>query len=133
MYFNSGQTMYHPHQGGSNIGGADVAGMPFKSMYPTRMFSTSPIIHPPPPPLPAPPYTYPSPPSHLHSSQYPPVNDYFVGHALSSSTIYGNEASYTCIGAPVGQGLSTSSGSGGGGGLRYSSNQDEGLNWGRRL
>ncbi|KAL0380764.1 UNVERIFIED_CONTAM: hypothetical protein Sangu_0140700 [Sesamum angustifolium] len=115
----------------------------FRSMYPTRLFSTSSTLIPPPPPPPPPqpqaaPYMYASPPRLLSfASQYPgaaPVNDYFVGHVLSnSSSSYGATPSegnhYTCIGAPVGNGFGNT-----GGGVRDVSlqNQEEGLSWGRR-
>ncbi|KAL0424743.1 UNVERIFIED_CONTAM: Zinc finger protein JAGGED [Sesamum radiatum] len=107
VYECSGQTIPHGgyHQAGNMAGD-------FRSMYPTRLFSTSsPLIPPPPPPPPpqpqAAPYMYASPPRLLSfASQYPgaaPVNDYFVGHVLSnSSSSYGATPSegnhYTCIG-----------------------------------
>ncbi|XP_051145174.1 zinc finger protein JAGGED-like [Andrographis paniculata] len=106
------------------------------SMYPTRMYSTSPII-PPPATNPTPPYVYHSPPHIV--SQYPvaagagaPMNDYFVGHALSGSSSYGSgrsEGNYTCIGAPVGQGMTNSNG---GRDMSVLNQEDGGLNWGRR-
>lgn len=87
--------------------------LPFRSMYPTRMFSPpSPLIPPPPQQ-----YMYASPPRIL--SFHSAANDYFVGHALP------NESNYTCVGAPVGHGFPSG---GGGGGV----SQEEGLNWGRR-
>ncbi|KAL0463579.1 UNVERIFIED_CONTAM: Zinc finger protein JAGGED [Sesamum latifolium] len=140
-YVSGGQTI--PHGGYHQAG--NIAG-DFRSMYPTRLFSTSsPLIPPPPPPPPpqpqAAPYMYASPPRLLSfGSQYPaapPVNDYFVGHVLSnSSSSYGATSSegnhYTCIGAPVGHGFGNTGG--GGGGVRDVSlqNQEEGLSWGRR-
>ncbi|KAG8366620.1 hypothetical protein BUALT_Bualt17G0098700 [Buddleja alternifolia] len=112
--------------------------LPFRSMYPGRLFST---IPPPPPPLPPPPppqassYMYTSPTRLLSfPSQYPPPpNDYFMGHVLSNSS----EGNYTCIGAPVGHAFGGSGGRGvegtaaAAGGVRDVS-QEEGLNWGRR-
>jgi len=69
------------------------------------------------------------------------VNDYYVGHVMSGSHGHyvgggggGGEStsSYTCIGAPVGQGGGFGSGGGGGGkdGSLHN-NQEEGLSWGR--
>ncbi|KAK9276103.1 hypothetical protein L1049_005634 [Liquidambar formosana] len=131
--------------------------LPFRSVYPPRLFpgSSSTLLQPPPPP--PQPYLYAS-PSRLVSypSQYPPphsMNDYYVGHVLgggsSSGSQYGNpnpnygggappESTYTCIGAPVGHGFSGGGrgsdmgamGSGGRDGSLH--NQEEGiLNWGR--
>ncbi|XP_010263944.1 PREDICTED: zinc finger protein JAGGED-like isoform X1 [Nelumbo nucifera] len=138
------------HQSG-NLGDPSL---PYRSVYPSRIFpgSSSAIISSPPPP-PQPPYLYASTsrvvsfPSH----QYPPhpVNDYFVGHVLAGNShrhpnqnyVGSAESNYTCIGAPLGHGfppedgavrgtdLSASGGGGGGdGSLR---NQEDGLNWGR--
>ncbi|MFQ6666030.1 hypothetical protein Gotur_032549, partial [Gossypium turneri] len=137
---------YHP---GGNVGDPTL---PFRSVYPPRMFSGSsstlmpPTLQPPPPQ----PYLHPS-PSRLSSypSQYPThsINDYYVGHVLGSSGssqypqqnlnyLGAPESNYTCIGAPVGHGLGADSnrpGAGGTGGRDVSlSNQEEGLNWGRR-
>ncbi|KAK8303657.1 hypothetical protein V6Z11_D04G165700 [Gossypium hirsutum] len=137
---------YHP---GGNVGDPTL---PFRSVYPPRMFSGSsstlmpPTLQPPPPQ----PYLHPS-PSRLSSypSQYPThsINDYYVGHVLGSSGssqypqqnlnyLGAPESNYTCIGAPVGHGLGAGSnrpGGGGTGGRDVSlSNQEEGLNWGRR-
>ncbi|KAI3467084.1 hypothetical protein Pfo_023747 [Paulownia fortunei] len=143
-YVSGGQPI--PQGGYHQSGNMGDPALPFRSMYPTRLLSTSsPLIPPtPPPPPPQPqaaPYMYTSPPRLLSfHSQYPappPVNDYFVGHVLSNSS-YGatpTEGNYTCIGAPVGHGFANSGGSGvGGGGVRDVSlhNQEEGLNWGRR-
>lgn len=149
--FSSGQPI--PHGGAYHQG--DPA-LPFRSVYPTRMFSTSsPIIPPPPPPPPPPqpqaaPYMYTSPPRILSfHTQYPapppPVNDYFVGHVLSNSSFGATptDGNYTCIGAPVGHGFANGGSGGGGGGVGGGSggvgvrdvslhNQEEGLNWGRR-
>ncbi|XP_011076732.1 zinc finger protein JAGGED-like isoform X2 [Sesamum indicum] len=141
-YVSGGQTIPHGgyHQAGNMAGD-------FRSMYPTRLFSTSsPLIPAPPPPPPPQPqaasYMYASPPRLLSfASQHPaapPVNDYFVGHVLSNSnSSYGatqpSEGNhYTCIGAPVGHGFGNTGG--GGGGVRDVSlqNQEEGLSWGRR-
>ncbi|KAJ1436211.1 hypothetical protein SESBI_04237 [Sesbania bispinosa] len=103
-----------------------------------RYFSASSSTHVPPPP--AQPYLYSSPsrpvsfPSHFPQHQ---VNDYHVGHVMSSSQAYnmsyggggGDSSSYTCVGAPVGQGLLRSMDAGGKDGSLQ--NQEEGLNWGR--
>lgn len=105
---------------------------PLRSMYPpTRLFPTSsPYI--PPPQAAAGPYMYTSSPRMLSfPSQYPPpqqTNDYYVGHVLPPT-----EANYTCIGAPVGHGFTSSRGvEGAGVGDVPVHNQEEGLNWGRR-
>ncbi|TYI33437.1 hypothetical protein ES332_A04G133200v1 [Gossypium tomentosum] len=136
---------YHP---GGNVGDPTL---PFRSVYPPRMFSGSsstlmpPTLQPPPPQ----PYLHPS-PSRLSSypSQYPThsINDYYVGHVLGSSGssqypqqnlnyLGAPESNSTCIGAPVGHGFGAGSnrpGGGGTGGRDVSlSNQEEGLNWGR--
>ncbi|CAK9149327.1 unnamed protein product [Ilex paraguariensis] len=139
--------------------------LPFRPVYPTRMFpgSSSTLLPSSPPGQPPPqpqPYMYTSPPRMVpYTSQYTQhqVNDYFVGHVLSSNAQYNqlnqNYASvpadnnYTCIGAPVGtvgQGfahgngssrgpdMAVSAGGVGGGGRDMSlHNQEEGLNWGR--
>ncbi|XP_061339466.1 zinc finger protein JAGGED-like [Gastrolobium bilobum] len=117
-----------------------------------RYFSGSSSTHiPPPPPPPPQPYLYASPsrpvsfPSHF--TQHPSVNDYCVGHVLSghpninyvAGAAAASESSYTCIGAPVGQGFGGGVGVGvgvGGRGLDGGKdgslqNQEEGLNWGR--
>lgn len=135
--------------------------------FSTRVFSGSSStinIPPPPQPQPQPPpppqplqqhqpylYTSPSRPAVMSfSSHYPhhqhSVNDYYVGHVLSSGSGGGHpslnyaaaaaESNYTCIGAPVGHGFGGGSSRGstdGGGGGRDGSlqNQEEGLNWGR--
>lgn len=65
------------------------------------------------------------------------MNDYYVGHVMSGGShghfVGGGESgsSYTCIGAPVGQG-----GFGGGGkevtvNNNNNNNEEEGLSWGR--
>nr|XP_027098197.1 zinc finger protein JAGGED-like [Coffea arabica] len=87
--------------------------MPFRSVYPTRLFSGStPTLLPQGQPSPQSPYMYSS-PSRLvpFPSQFPAVNDYFVGHVVpggnaaysscspNQAEITGNN--YTCIGAPV--------------------------------
>ncbi|KAL2519057.1 Zinc finger protein JAGGED [Abeliophyllum distichum] len=146
-YLPGGQPI--PHGEFHQPPGSDAT-MPFRSMYPTRFFSGSSPLLPPPPPCqpPAPPqspymYTSSSRLLPLHS-QYPapPVNDYFVGHALSgSNSRYAApppDTNYTCIGAPVGHGFPNGTGpstrNGPGpvvDGVRDVS-QDEGLNWGRR-
>ncbi|PIN22543.1 hypothetical protein CDL12_04736 [Handroanthus impetiginosus] len=131
----SGQPISHGgyHQG-SNMGDPPL---PFRSMYSTRLFpSSSPLIPPPPPPPPpqshpqVPPYNIYTSPQRLlsfSSSQYPPVNDYFVGHVLPQT----ESNNYTCIGAPVGHGFMNG---GAGGGVRDVSlqNEEEGVKWGRR-
>ncbi|KAK4430217.1 Zinc finger protein JAGGED [Sesamum alatum] len=139
-YVSGGQTIPHGgyHQAGNMAGD-------FRSMYPTRLFSTSSSLIPPPPPPPPPQpqasaYMYASPPrllstfpSHQYPGPAPPVNDYFVGHVLSNGTSPVSEGNhYTCIGAPVGHGFGNTGG--GGGGVRDVSlqNQEEGLSWGRR-
>ncbi|CBI27013.3 unnamed protein product, partial [Vitis vinifera] len=117
-----------PHLGGQPIapgsfhqtGNMGDPTLPFRSVYPTRMFSgsSSTLLTPPPQP-----YLYAS-PSRLVSypSQYPPpsMNDYYVGHVLSSGSQYSHP------------GLNYGGGGGGGGGRDGSlQNQEEGLNWGR--
>lgn len=54
-----------------------------------------------------------------HPSRYPPINDYFVGHAVHSTTQLPSYTThetavnnYTCIGAPVGRGFVQGSGEG---------------------
>ncbi|KAL6957121.1 hypothetical protein U1Q18_045115 [Sarracenia purpurea var. burkii] len=108
--------------------------LPFKPFYPARLFfGASPTLlpspPPPPPPLPPPPhqsYIYSSTSRFVfHPSQYPPrgsnpVNDYFVGRVLSGNPQYGHsssnsvlappDASYTCLGAPVGHVFAPGSG-----------------------
>ncbi|KAL6571049.1 hypothetical protein OROGR_000599 [Orobanche gracilis] len=115
-YVSGGQPMSHMSD----------TGLPFRSMYPTRIFSNSPPLIPQPPPPPPSPYMYTSTPRLLSfHSQYPPppppADDYFLGHVLSE----GNN--YTCIGAPVRHAA-------GDGGIRDMSlnGEEEGLNWGRR-
>ncbi|CAI9785385.1 unnamed protein product [Fraxinus pennsylvanica] len=136
------------HQPPGNMGDAT---MPFRTMYPTRLFSgSSPLLPSPPPgqPPPQPPYIYTSPSRLLPlHSQYPaqPVNDYFVGHAVSgSNSRYAAsppDTNYTCIGALLGHGFphgtapSTGNSSAPGvDGVRDVSMhiQDEGLHWDRR-
>ncbi|XP_057477513.1 zinc finger protein JAGGED-like [Actinidia eriantha] len=112
-----------PH-GGYHQAGVDPA-LPFRPVYPKRLFSgSSSTILPPPPPHQ--PYLYPSPPRLVsYPSQYPPphshhqVNEYFLGHVLSGPP----DTNYACIGAPVGhtyphggQGPNMGTSSGGGGG-----------------
>jgi hypothetical protein len=110
-------------------------------------------------PQPPQPYLYSSPSRPMSfPTPYPqhPMNDYYVGHVLSSNqqcshpniNYGGADSSYTCIGAPVGQGfppggsrpgadLQGSAVGGGGGGEGGSGrdgslqNLEEGLNWGR--
>ncbi|KAB1221067.1 Zinc finger protein JAGGED [Morella rubra] len=124
-----------------------------------RFFSGSPSTQlPPPPQAPQPPqpylYTSPSRPMSFPTvyAQHQ-MNDYCVGHVLSNNQQcsqtnlnYSPDSTYTCIGAPVGQGfapvssrvsdlLGSAVGGGGGGGSsgRDGSlhNLEEGLNWGR--
>ncbi|CAA3019494.1 Hypothetical predicted protein [Olea europaea subsp. europaea] len=151
-YLPGGQPIPHGgfHQPPGSIGDAT---MPFRSMYPTRVYSGSSTLLPPTPPgqppaPPPPPYMYTSLSRLLpFHSQYPspPVNDYFVGHALSgSNSSYAApppDTNYTCIGAPVGHGFPNGTGPSTGNspapgvdGVRDTSMNihDEGLNWGRR-
>ncbi|GAV72426.1 hypothetical protein CFOL_v3_15914, partial [Cephalotus follicularis] len=140
---------YHPT---GNVGDPTL---PYRSLYPPRLFSgsSSSSLLPQQPPQNQP-YHYPS-PTRLtsYTSQYPshpaPINDYYVGHVLSGNNTsqfphhqnlnYMNapDSNYTCIGAPVGHGFTASASGSGGGGVGVSgrdtslSNQDEGLNWGR--
>ncbi|XP_048228544.1 zinc finger protein JAGGED isoform X2 [Ricinus communis] len=122
---------------------------PYRSVYQPRLFagSSSTILQSAPPQPPHQPYLYTS-PSRVPSypSQYPqqPINDYYIGHVLNSSSSsqaypmsYNmgsshQESNYTCIGAPVGHG-GFGVGSSRGGSERDGSlsNQEEGLNWGR--
>ncbi|KAH6771434.1 C2H2 and C2HC zinc fingers superfamily protein [Perilla frutescens var. hirtella] len=117
-YVSAGQPI--PHGGTYHQGSIGDGALPFRPVYPARMFPT-----PPPPPPPPPMYTSPPRMVSFHA-QYPatapPVSDYFV----VSNPGYGGEGNnnYTCIGAPVGHG---------GGGRDVSlQNQEEGLSWGRR-
>ncbi|QCE08620.1 hypothetical protein DEO72_LG9g3649 [Vigna unguiculata] len=130
-------------------GGYHPPGDPSAPLRFPRYFSGSSSTHMP-PAAPAPvapqPYLYASPtrPVSFGSSHFPhqhPVNDYYVGHVMSGSHGHyvgggggGGEStsSYTCIGAPVGQGGGFGSGGGGGGkdGSLHN-NQEEGLSWGR--
>ncbi|XP_039019448.1 zinc finger protein JAGGED-like [Hibiscus syriacus] len=102
--------------------------LPFRSVYPPRIFpGSSSMLIPPPPPEP---YLHPS-PSRLSSY---PINNYYIGHVLGSSgsssqypqqnlNYHGpQDSNFTCIGAPVGHG---------GRGVSLSNNREEGLNWGR--
>ncbi|XP_022735611.1 zinc finger protein JAGGED-like [Durio zibethinus] len=145
---------YHP---AGNVGDPIL---PFRSVYPPRLFSGSPsTLLPSPLQLPPQPYLHPS-PSRLGSypSQCPThhMNDYYVGHVLGSGSssqyphqninnLGAPDSNYTCIGAPVGHGFGPSSsrvadlggsgegvGGGGAGGRDVSlCNQEDGLNWGR--
>ncbi|KAK9001089.1 hypothetical protein V6N11_082881 [Hibiscus sabdariffa] len=102
--------------------------LPFRSVYPPRMFpGSSSTLMPPPQP-----YLQPYP---THS-----INDYYVGHVLGSSGssqypqqnlnyLGPQDSNYTCIGAPVGHGFGPSPSRGGADASL--SNQEEGLNWGR--
>ncbi|KAK4263802.1 hypothetical protein QN277_029173 [Acacia crassicarpa] len=112
--------------GGGNMGDPT---MPLRFPRYLSGSSTSHISPPPPPPPPPPPqpYMYASPttssrpyPQHQHHQ----VNDYYVGHVLHNYA--GESSSYTCIGAPVGQGGGFIGGKDG-----TLQNQDEALNWGR--
>ncbi|XP_057962152.1 zinc finger protein JAGGED-like [Malania oleifera] len=119
--------------------------LPFRSVYPTRMFSagsSSSILPPPPQAPPQPPYLYSSPaPLVSYPSQYPaPSHDYYIGHVLAGhpNQSYGaggvQDSNYTCIGAPVGHSFPGRTG-----GLRDSEAgvrdrslpQEEGLSWDR--
>ncbi|KAL2559002.1 zinc finger protein JAGGED-like [Forsythia ovata] len=126
-YVSSGQPIPHGncYRTGNIMGDPTV---PFRSIYPTRMFSGS---------IPA---QYPG----------PLVNDYFVaGNVLSGNSRYSNSKSsyspapqgsnFTCVGAPVGHGFpngneSCSRGQDGVDDVRDMSlhNQEEGLDWDRR-
>ncbi|KHN11414.1 Zinc finger protein JAGGED [Glycine soja] len=125
-------------------GGYHPSGDPTVPLRFPRYFSGSSSTHmppsppppPPPPPPPQRPYLYPSPtrPVSFGSSHFPlqhAVNDYYVGHVMSGGShghYVGGEStrSYTCIGAPVGQG------GGFAGGKEGSAVQEEGLStWGR--
>ncbi|XP_057426901.1 zinc finger protein JAGGED-like [Lotus japonicus] len=131
---------YHPPTAGNNMGG-DPA-MPLR--FPRYFSASSSTTHIPPPPPPSQPYLYASPsrppvtfPSH-NFPQHPVNHDYHLSHVMSSTNhqpyaghhnnmnYAGGESSYTCIGAPVGQGFP-------GNGVKDMSlqNQEEGLNWGR--
>lgn len=111
-----------------------------------RYFSGSSSTHippPPPPPQPSQPYLYSSPtrpvsfPTHLIPQH--PMNEYHVGHVMSSSHHQqyhnmnyvagagGGESSYTCIGAPVRQGFIPGSS----GGKDHHQDMEGTLNWGR--
>ncbi|KAK7357787.1 hypothetical protein VNO80_17083 [Phaseolus coccineus] len=122
-------------------GGYHPTGDPTAPLRFPRYFSGSSSTHmPPPAPAPVPPqpylYTSPTRPVSFGSSHFPhqhAVNDYYVGHVMSGSHGHyvggGGEStsSYTCIGAPVGQG-------GGAPAVKDGSlhnNQEEGLSWGR--
>ncbi|KAJ0488921.1 putative transcription factor C2H2 family [Helianthus annuus] len=119
-----GQPVVHGgfnHQAGCNMG---------STVYPTRLLSgTSTTMLPPQ----QAPHMYTSPASRLtnpYTSQYPPSNDYFIGHVCSSNppsfTVQNlsgfaspppeSTSNYTCVGAPVGQSFTLAGGSGGGGG-----------------
>ncbi|XP_020237656.1 zinc finger protein JAGGED [Cajanus cajan] len=112
-----------PHLGCCTPGGYHPPGDPTVPMRFPRYFSGSSSTHMAPPPPPQP-YLYASPsrPVSFGSSHFPhqhAANDYYVGHVMSGS--YGGEStsSYTCIGAPVGQGG------------KEGTVQEEGLSWGR--
>ncbi|KAF1879165.1 hypothetical protein Lal_00047837 [Lupinus albus] len=127
---------YHPS---GNMGDPTVPPLRLPRYFSASSSSTH--IPPPPPPPPTAQYLYASPsrPPVSFPSHFPPqhtVNDYYVGHVLNpihhnymsvAGSGGGDSDSYTCIGAPVGQGFS-----GGGGGKDGTlQNQEEGLNWGR--
>ncbi|CDP00627.1 unnamed protein product [Coffea canephora] len=100
--------------------------MPFRSVYPTRLFSGStPTLLPQGQPSPQSPYMYSS-PSRLvpFPSQFPAVNDYFVGHVVPG----GNAAYSSCRGGGVG---ADDVGGGRSREMTLYNNHDEGLNWGR--
>ncbi|KAL1553583.1 zinc finger protein JAGGED-like isoform X1 [Salvia divinorum] len=112
-YVSTGQSI--PNGGSYHQGGSE-APMPFRPVYPTRLI---------PPPPHGGGYMYASPPRMVSfHTQYPgSAADYFVGHVLGGGE---GENSYTCIGAPVGQGFV-------GGGRDVSlQNEEEGVGWGRR-
>ncbi|CAA2999215.1 Hypothetical predicted protein [Olea europaea subsp. europaea] len=131
-YLSSGQPILH-----ENIMGDPT--MPFRSIYPTRMFSgSSPPFQPPPqglsplPPPPPPGMPLPPPQPYLYTSssrigsiptQYHGqfVNDYFVAghvhpgnsrysHSKSSYSSAPQDTNFTCLGTPVGHGLPCSRG-----------------------
>lgn len=136
---------YHP---AGNIGDPTMA------MRFPRFFTGSPSTQLPQPPQP---YLYSSPSRPMSfPTPYPqhPMNEYYVGHVLSSNqqcshpniNYGGPDSSYTCIGAPVGQGFPPASssrpgaelvgsaavgGEGGSGRDGSLQNLEEGLNWGR--
>ncbi|KAF5751922.1 zinc finger protein JAGGED [Tripterygium wilfordii] len=135
-----------PHLGCHPIAPGD----PFRPMYQqSRLYPGSSSVTP--PQGPHQPLLYTSPTRLVpYPSQYPlqqPINDYYVGHALTPQQyphqnlnyMGGPDSSnnYTCVGAPVGQVLGHRSGrgssdmGGAGGGGRDGSVQEEGLNWGR--
>ncbi|KAK8563989.1 hypothetical protein V6N12_036123 [Hibiscus sabdariffa] len=98
--------------------------LPFRSVYPPRMFpGSSSTLMPPPPPQP---YLHPS-PSRLSSY---PINDYYVGHIQNSQQnlnyLGPQDSNYTCIGTPVGHGFGRADF-----GSLSNKNQEEGVNWGR--
>ncbi|CAJ1932421.1 unnamed protein product [Sphenostylis stenocarpa] len=120
---------YHP---ASNMGDPTM-----HAMFPTYMSGSSSFHIPPPLPpqhqlqqpsqhfllaSPPPPLPFPSPYSQHHHG----LNDYYVGHVLSSGTKNHNLNDYTCIGAPVGQALV-----GDGKDRSLQNPQEETLNWGR--
>ncbi|KAL4347889.1 hypothetical protein GQ457_17G005880 [Hibiscus cannabinus] len=101
--------------------------LPFRSVYPPRMFpGSSSTLMPPPQP-----YLQPYP---AHS-----INDYYVGHVLGSGSsqypqqnlnyLGPQDSNYTCIGAPVGHGFGPNPSRAGADASL--SNQEEVLNWGR--
>ncbi|KAG2664129.1 hypothetical protein I3843_16G063800 [Carya illinoinensis] len=148
---------YHP------AAGTAINGDPTLQLRYPRFFSGSPStqLPPPPPQPPQPPpqpYLYPSPSRPMsfptpYNPQQHQMNEYCVGHVLGSNNqqchpnlSYGPDSStYTCIGAPVGQGFNSQTGgsrmsellgSAAGGAGSYgrdgsSSYNPEGLNWGR--
>uniref|UniRef100_A0A2C9VNN8 C2H2-type domain-containing protein n=1 Tax=Manihot esculenta TaxID=3983 RepID=A0A2C9VNN8_MANES len=108
----------HPMAPGSYPSGiAD----PYRSVYPTRLFSgsSSGLLPPAPPQPPHQPYLYTSPsrltPYPSQCSHQQPINDYYIGHVLNNNSsqsypshqsmtynMVGQESNYTCIGAPSG-------------------------------
>ncbi|CAI8605103.1 unnamed protein product [Vicia faba] len=140
----------------ANTMGVDPTMAPRFPRYFSGSSSSTHVPPPPPPPPPAQPFLYSSPSRPVsfptHMIPHHPMNEYHVGHVMSSSHSHhqqqygghgqhnfgGGESNYTCIGAPVGQGFvggnGNGNGNGGGGGGGKDHHQEEGggaINWGR--